>query len=475
MSRYLCIHGHFYQPPREDPWTHEVPYEISAAPYHDWNERINVECYAPNAAAKVLDREGHVRQVVNNYSYISFNFGPTLLNWMRKKAPAVYQTILRADRESRIKFSGHGSAIAQGYNHIILPLANSRDKKTQILWGIRDFEHRFQRKPQGIWLPETAVDLETLTLAAKQEIKFTILSPTQAKRVSPLGIENWEDVSGGSIDPRKAYLLNLPSNKTISLFFYHAPVAQKVAFNRLLDHGETFVQSLLGIFSEKKNEPQLAHIATDGETYGHHHRFGEMALAYALKTIEGKKEVTLTNYTEFLDKHPPLCQVEIIENSSWSCVHGVERWRSDCGCRPGKYPEWNQAWRAPLRETFDWLRDSLEKPFEKKAKLYLKDPWLARDDFIDVILDFSSLDRFIITHATKDLSSKEKGTVLNLMELQHSLMAMYTSCGWFFDSSLELGTVQVLKYAHHAVKLAETLLDQRLEKSFQARITPLHI
>ncbi|HLY98666.1 MAG TPA: glycoside hydrolase, partial [Candidatus Angelobacter sp.] len=229
MDRYICIHAHFYQPPRENPWLEAVEGQESARPYHDWNERITAECYAPNTAARILDTQGRIRQIINNYSRISFNFGPTLLSWMAESERETYQRIVDSERDSQQRFSGHGSAIAQAYNHIILPLASQRDKETQVQWGIRDFVHRFGRAPEGMWLPETAVDTETLETLARHGIRFTILAPHQAARVRRMGGRAWKDLSGGRIDPSRAYLARLPSGNKISLFFYDGPISQAVA------------------------------------------------------------------------------------------------------------------------------------------------------------------------------------------------------------------------------------------------------
>ncbi|MCL6482072.1 MAG: DUF3536 domain-containing protein, partial [Firmicutes bacterium] len=375
MERYICIHGHFYQPPRENPWLEAIEQQDSAYPYHDWNERITAECYAPNAASRILDSEGRIVRIVNNYARISFNFGPTLLAWMEQHAQETYRAVLEADRESRERFGGHGSALAQAYNHLIMPLANSRDKRTQIRWGIHDFVHRFGRRPEGMWLPETAVDLETLELMAEQGIRFTILEPGQARRVRPIGGRTWRDVAGGRIDPTTAYRLRLKSGHSICLFFYDGPIARAVAFEGLLARGENFANRLVSAFNDSRSWAQLVHIATDGETYGHHHLYGDMALAYALQYLEEHRLARLTNYGQYLELHPPTQEVEIFENTSWSCAHGVERWRSDCGCNTGGHPGWNQAWRAPLREALDWLRDTLAPRYEKHAGALLRDPW----------------------------------------------------------------------------------------------------
>ena len=296
MDRYICIHGHFYQPPRENPWLEAIELQDSAYPYHDWNERITAECYAPNAVSRILDAENRITRLVNNYAKISFNFGPTLLGWLAATAPEVYQAVLAADRQSRETFSGHGSAIAQPYNHVILPLANHRDRYTQIYWGIRDFEHHFGRAPEGMWLPETAVDLESLEILAELGMRFTILAPHQASRVRSIGSRTWDSVAGGQIDPTRAYEQRLPSGRTLAIFFYDGPVSRAVAFEGLLSRGESFADRLNSAFSEERDWPQLVHIATDGESYGHHHRFGEMALSYALNCIEANQLARLTNY-----------------------------------------------------------------------------------------------------------------------------------------------------------------------------------
>jgi alpha-amylase/alpha-mannosidase (GH57 family) len=470
--RSICIHGHFYQPPRENPFLEYVEWQESAAPYHDWNERITAECYAPNAASRIMDGEGRIAKIVNNYSKISFNFGPTLLSWLQENAPDVYSSVIQADAESMKLFSGHGSAMAQAYNHLIMPLANSRDKRTQVFWGVKDFEHRFGRKPEGMWLPETAVDLETLDLLAEFGMKFTILAPRQASRVRRLGSRSWKDVTGDRIDPTRPYLLRLPSRRKIALFFYDGPISRAVAFEGLLDSGEQFANRIMSGFSDQRDWPQLLHIATDGESYGHHHHFGEMALSYALEHIESNGLAKITNYGEFLEQNPPTHQVEIFENSSWSCVHGVERWRSNCGCNSGGR-DWNQNWRAPLRKALDWLRDSLAPRYEEKAREFLKDPWAARDEYARIILDRNSdnMSRFLVEHAHGELSEADKVTVWKLLELQRHSMLMYTSCGWFFDELSGIETVQVITYAGRALQLAMDLFaDASLESAFLEKL-----
>jgi alpha-amylase/alpha-mannosidase (GH57 family) len=464
---YLCIHSHFYQPPRENPWLEQIELQDSAYPYHDWNERISAECYAPNLAARILDDKQYITQIINNYSRISFNFGPTLLSWAADHDPATYRGIIDADKQSQKHFAGHGSAIAQAYNHMILPLANRRDKKTQIRWGIEDFTFRFGRLPESMWLPETAVDSESLDLMAEAGIKYVILAPHQAKAIRPIGGTDWQDVTGARIDPARAYLFRTPSGKSISLFFYDGPISRAVAFEQLLANGEKFASRLTGAISSQRDWEQLIHIATDGETYGHHHRHGEMALAYALEIIESKKWAKITNYGEYLEKFPPKWEAQIYENTAWSCVHGVERWRSHCGCNGGR-AGWNQNWRKPLREALDWLRDKITPYFETLGSALLRDPWEARDSYIQIVLDRSpeARERFGREHFAGSLTQDQQVTVWKLMELQRNAMLMYTSCGWFFDELSGIETVQVIQYAGRVVQLAEQLFGAPFEDDF---------
>ncbi len=471
-ERYLCIHGHFYQPPRQNPWLEAIEAEPSAAPFHDWNERITAECYAPNAAARIVDGEGRVLEIHHNYTQISFNFGPTLLAWLEKADPATYQEIVAADRHSHASRDGHGNAIAQAYNHIIMPLANRRDKVTQVVWGRGDFQRRFGRAPEGMWLPETAVDLETLDILAQHGVQFTILSPFQAKRIRMPGDKSWTDVSNGGIDPSCPYRCLLPSGREIALFFYDGPIAKAIAFDGVLARGEMLIERLMGGFHDGRNHAQLVHVATDGETYGHHHRFGEMALAYALSTIARRNMATLINYGEYLARFPAERLVEIAEHTSWSCAHGVERWRSDCGCQTGGKPGWHQRWRKPLREALDWLRDQLAQLFEDEGRQLLKDPWTARDGYITVILERShaNVERFFQQQAHRRLSDAEVVQALKLLEMQRHALLMYTSCAWFFAEISGLETVQMLAFAARAIQLAREVSGLDLESGLLERL-----
>ena len=468
MNKFVCIHGHFYQPPRENPWLGIIEQQDSAYPHHDWNERITAECYAPNTASRILDSQRHIIDIVNNYSKISFNFGPTLLSYLEQNAPETYRQILAADKESQRYFSGHGSALAQAYNHMIMPLANSRDKRTQVLWGMADFVHRFGRQPEGMWLPETAVDLQTLELLAEFGITFTILAPRQARRFRRLGEDRWQDVSNGGIDPKQTYRITLPSGKIINLFFYDGPISQAVAFERLLESGKTLAARLNSGFSDNGGADQLVHIATDGETYGHHHRFGDMALSYCLNYIEKSKIAQLTIYADYLAKHPPVYEVEIFENSSWSCVHGVERWRANCGCNSGANPGWQQEWRKHLRLAMDWLRDQLIPLYEQAMAKYGLDPWRARDAYINLVLDRSPEKKaqFFQEQTTQPLTNFDQAQVLKLLEMQRGAMLMYTSCGWFFDDLSGIETIKVMLYAAQAIQLAREVAGVDFEPGY---------
>jgi len=472
-KRYICIHGHFYQPPRENPWLETVETQDTAAPYHDWNERICAQCYATNGAARVLNIKNQIVRIVNNYARISFNFGPTLLSWLKENAPRTYRMILDGERRSRKTFGGHSSAMAQVYNHIILPLANTRDRITQIRWGIADYENHYGSLPEGMWLPETAVDRESLELLAQHGIKFTLLAPHQCKRVRALSGGDWADTPGAGVDTTHPYLLRFESGVSIAVFFYNGAASRAIAFEGLLNSGENFAARLKAGFKDGA-QPQLVHVATDGESYGHHHRHGEMALAYALRLLEADKTVKLANYGSFLEQFPPEYECEVVENTSWSCVHGVERWRSNCGCNGGK-PNCNQLWRAPLRQALDELRDAVAPLTEQEGGKLFKDVWAARDAYIDVVLDRGgeAAERFFLAHQSHILSEPERVRALELMEMQRHAQLMYTSCGWFFDDIGGIETVQIIAYAARVLQLARELPGDEageLEPKFLARL-----
>ncbi len=467
---FLTIHGHFYQPPRENPWLEAIELQDSALPFHDWNERINKECYNPNSISKIVDNRNRILDVVNNYEHMSFNFGPTLLSWMEHFAPLTYERIIKADIESVSEHSGHGNAMAQVYNHIIMPLANENDKQTQIKWGIRDFEYRFGRKPEGMWLAETAVDDETLKFLEENCIKFTVLSPYQALKFRQEGDKDWQDVSWGNIDPARSYRYYIKSapGKFIDLFFYDGAISRSVAFDELLKDGNKFIKRLKEGISDCRDYPQLINIATDGESYGHHTKFGDMALSYVLKIRAKDEGFKITNYAEYLDKYRSNCEVDIKQASSWSCFHGVGRWKEDCGCSTGGHPGWNQKWRKPLRDALDYLRDELIVVFENEGQKYFDNVWNVRNKYINVILDRNEMNvkKFQQENFKPDLTDDDKVHAMELLEIQRQAMLMYTSCGWFFSEISGIETVQIMKYAARAMQLAARFTSKNLEEKF---------
>jgi alpha-amylase/alpha-mannosidase (GH57 family) len=467
--RSIVIHGHFYQPPRENPWLEAVEVQDGATPFHDWNARVTAECYAPNTAARRVDERNRILDIVNNFQSISFDVGPTLAAWLAREAPEVWSRIVEADRASVRAREGHGNAIAQVYNHMILPLASRRDKVTQVLWGLADFRARFGREAEGMWLPETAVDEETLEVLAEAGLGFTILAPSQARRVRPLEGGEWEEVGEG-IDPTRPYLWRGPRGLALALFFYDAAIARGIAFEGLLDRGEGLVARLAAAFSDARPWAQLVHAATDGESYGHHRRFGEMALAAAIRLLQADPAVTLTNYGAFLAEHPPTHEVQIRERTSWSCAHGIERWRADCGCR--LRGDWHQRWRGPLREALDWLAGQIDPFFESRLGAHLEDPWAARDDYVRVVLDRrpETLDAFFARHQRVALDQTARLESRRLLELERNRMLMYTSCGWFFDEIAAIEPTQILRYAALAIQYVRDLGGGALEDPFLARL-----
>lgn len=470
-TKHICIHGHFYQPPRENPWLEEIEREDSASPYHDWNERIHMECYRANAAARLTADDNRILGLRNNYLDFSFNFGPTLMRWIERKHPWVYRAILDADRDSLEIRNGHGNAIAQVYNHVIMPLANQRDKVTQVLWGIRDFTYRFGRRPEGMWLAETAVDRSTLSVLADAGIKFTILSPYQAAKWRFLrGDGQWQDACGGVIPTGRAYRYDCGGGKVIHIFFYDPALARGVAFERVLEHSSKFLAQIdrtYGLRDESREEPWLVNTATDGESYGHHFKFGDMALAAAFQELEHDPSAVVTNYGNFLASFPVVAEVEIFENTAWSCAHGLGRWSEDCGCRIGSEPGWNQKWRAPLRRALNFLRDALAVHYETEMRELCNNPWQARDEYIDVILDQNAcLEGFLKKHLIGGPASGKQARLLELLEMQRFALLMFTSCGWFFDEISQLESLLLLKYAARAMQLAQNTGAEPLEQAF---------
>ncbi|WP_088241913.1 DUF3536 domain-containing protein [Calothrix rhizosoleniae] len=478
---YVTVHGHFYQPPRENPYLDAIERQPGAAPCHDWNERIHHECYRPNAFARVLNEQGEVVGIANNYEYLSFNFGPTLMSWLERHDVEVYQRILEADRKSCDRLNGHGNAIAQVYNHVIMPLANERDKYTQIRWGKADFRSRFGRDPEGMWLAETAIDYPTLEVLVDEEISFVILAPSQAQRCRLLpydedGDPQWHEVGGSQIDPTRPYRCYLPSNEKgesryIDIFFYDGPISRDMGFSDVL-YNSTYLTGRLGAAVRGDHRPaQLISVATDGETFGHHKRGTEKTLAYAFTEEFPQWGWTVTNFAHYLSINPPTWEVELKPVTAWSCAHGVDRWQDDCGCGGGG--EWHQKWRRPLRDSLNWLRDRLIEVYESYGKQYFSDPWQARDAYIQVLRDRSpaNVQNFLAHHQKYPLEESEQVDALCLLEMQRYALFMFTSCGWFFEEISRPEGTQILRYAARALELAGEVAGVQLEKGLLKRLS----
>ncbi|MBW4654848.1 MAG: DUF3536 domain-containing protein [Kaiparowitsia implicata GSE-PSE-MK54-09C] len=472
---YVTIHGHFYQPPRENPYLDAIERQSSAAPFHNWNERIHHECYRPNAFARVLNDQGELLGVVNNFEYFSFNIGPTLMSWLEQYDPEVYRRILEADCRSCARLNGHGNAIAQVYNHIILPLANRRDKYTQIRWGIADFKTRFGRDPEGMWLAETAVDYPTLRALVDEGIRFTILAPSQAQRCRPIPNHDnpdpaWLEVGGSQIDPIQPYRCFLPEGDYIDIFFYDGPISRDMGFGEVLSSSHQFAARLGQAVRGDRRPSQLVSVATDGETFGHHKGGTEKALAYAFVQEFPQRGWTVTNFAHYLSINPPTWEVVLKPVTAWSCAHGVDRWQDDCGCGGGGV--WHQQWRRPLRDSLDWLRDNLIQVFDTAGRQFFTDPWRARDEYVAVVGDrsLSTINRFLERHQTRKLNHAEQVDALRLLEMQRHALLMYTSCGWFFEEVSRPEGTQILRYAARAIELAEDVTDVQLESAFVERL-----
>ncbi|MDF5731082.1 MAG: DUF3536 domain-containing protein [Rhizonema sp. PD38] len=485
---YVTVHGHFYQPPRENPYLDAIERQSGAAPFHDWNERIHSECYRPNAFARVLNDRGEVVGIVNNYEYLSFNIGPTLMSWLERHDMEVYQRILEGDRNSCDRLNGHGNAIAQVYNHIIMPLANERDKYTQIRWGKEDFRSRFGRDPEGMWLAETAVDYATLEALVKEGIRFIILAPSQAQRCRLLPTQDdpkpeWHEVGGNQIDPTRPYRCYLPNGRSsnkeqrtkntpyIDIFFYDGPISRDMGYSDVV-YSSNHLAGRIGSAVRGDHRPaQLISVATDGETFGHHKRGTEKTIAYALTEEFPSWGWTVTNFAHYLSLNSPTWEVELKPVTAWSCAHGVDRWQDDCGCGGGG--GWHQQWRRPLRDALNWLRDRLIEVYEEHGTQFFRDPWQARDEYVKVIHDRSpdNVSRFLNRHQTHELTASEQVDALRLLEMQRQALLMFTSCGWFFEEISRPEGTQILRYAARALELAGDVAGVQLEHSFIERLT----
>ncbi|OCQ91440.1 glycoside hydrolase [Oscillatoriales cyanobacterium USR001] len=495
---YVAVHGHFYQPPRENPYLDAIERQPGAEPYHDWNERIHYECYRPNAFARILSDRGEILGIVNNYEYLSFNVGPTLMNWLERYDREVYERILDGDRQSA-KRLGKGNAIAQVYNHMIMPLANERDKLTQIRWGIADFRSRFHRDPEGMWLAETAVDYPTLETLVTEGIRFIILAPSQAERCRPIpNVDNpqpeWHEVGGSQIDPTRPYRCYLqpaiastpdslsthhfsrrplskpqiphPNAPYIDIFFYDGPISRDMGFSDVLSSAHHFAGRLGQAVRGDHRPAQLIAVATDGETFGHHKGGTEKCLAYSFTEEFPRRNWTVTNFAHYLSISSPTWEVELKPVTAWSCAHGVDRWQDDCGCAGGG--GWHQKWRKPLRNALNWLRDRLILIYEEVGNKFFIDPWAARDEYIQVMRDRSeeNVNRFFSKQTTHKLDATERVDALRLLEMQRHALLMFTSCGWFFEEISRPEGVQILRYAARAIELAVEVAGIHLETEF---------
>ncbi|MEA5529044.1 DUF3536 domain-containing protein [Dolichospermum sp. UHCC 0684] len=480
---YVTVHGHFYQPPRENPYLDAIERQPSASPFHDWNERIHWECYRPNAFARILNDRGEIVKIVNNYEYMSFNIGPTLMSWLERYDGSVYQRILEADAKSCDRLNGHGNAIAQVYNHIILPLANERDKHTQIRWGKEDFRSRFGRDPEGMWLAETAVDYATLEALVAEGIKFIILAPSQAQRcrLIPTGDDSggqWHEVGGNQIDPTRPYRCYLDSDESankstayIDIFFYDGPISRDMGFSDVVYNSHHFAGRIGAAIRGDHRQSQLISVATDGETFGHHKKGTEKTLAYAFIGEFPRHGWTVTNFAHYLSLNPPSWEVKIKSVTAWSCAHGVDRWQDDCGCG-GEGGVWHQKWRRPLRNALNWLRDQLIDVYEEYGGTLFRDPWQARDEYVHIMGDRTpaNINRFLSRHQTRKLQAVEQVEALRLLEMQRHSLLMFTSCGWFFEEISRPEGTQILRYASRALELAGDVAGIQLEKEFLKRL-----
>ncbi len=487
---HVIIHGHFYQPPRFNPWTDAYDEEPTAAPFINWNERISRECYGPNGYSRVLDRFGRILEIINNYRYMSFNFGPTLLSWLEEYDIDTYQSIIAAEWASQRRTPGHGAAMAQAFNHMIMPLANRRDQQTQVIWGIEDFRMRFGRPPDGMWMSETGISHETVNVLIEAGIRFTVLSPVQAARFRPIGEAGeegeWVDVENGDIDSGLVYRVfysnpdgSRDRDRFLDVFFFNKSISTELSFEHLLRNSDHLARRITEEGKKCESTPRLVVIATDGELYGHHEPFGDMCLSYLFTRKARRRGLLITNFSKFLEANPPRFEAELADGAdgtgtSWSCAHGVDRWRLDCGCNIGGESWWRQKWRLPLREAFDFLRDTCSIVFEREAEaLGVRDPWAARDDYIRILLDGPEgrrADAFFEKHLARELEPGDKEKLLALFNAQRFLMMMYTSCAWFFSDVSGIETMIVIRFAARSIDLMSGFLPARVEQEFLQKL-----
>jgi len=402
----LAIHGHFYQPPREDPATGEIPPEPSAAPFDHWNQRITAECYRPNAE-------------LGNFDRLSFNLGPTLATWMEKDEPEVLRRIVAGDRVSRERW-GEGGALAQPFHHTILPLATRREKELEVAWGIADFVHRFGHKPRGLWLPETAVDTETLAVVAEAGIELVILAPWQARRAG-----------GGELDPSRPAWVKLPGGRRIAVFLYRGEPSARLSFDpQATSDADRFageLAAMIGRHPEGPEEGRLLLLATDGELYGHHQKFRDLFLARLLGHSAEAVGFAVPPLAHFLDLHPPRQDGELIEPTAWSCHHGIDRWSRSCGCTP------EGAWKTPLRRALCRLAADLDTLYERTAGPLVGDPWALARSSAQVILGQRPMADLLRQEARQPLDEAQIDKLGLLLTAQWQRHRMFASCAWFWN------------------------------------------
>jgi hypothetical protein len=463
----LVVHGHFYQPPRENPWTDEVPREPSAAPFHDWNARINAESYRANAFARIHDGTGRIESIVNNYERLSFNFGPTLARWVWKHDPILAERLRRADAAERRRF-GHGGAIAQAYAHPIVPLCNALDRRTQLLWGLSDFRRRFDRPADGLWLPETAVSPETLETLIDLGVTYTILGPEQIAGVRASSQDTWTEVTRDSLDTGRTYRWyhRDGSRRFMALCVFDGALSRAVAFGEASARAENLLDAVQASAerSHVSDGQRLVLCASDGELWGHHKKFADLTLAFATGVEAPRRGIDATNLGAYLAHNPPTWEARLAtgpedEGTAWSCGHGLGRWTRDCGCKMSGDAGWNQAWRGPLRKALDVVRDAAAAFYEEAAAEWLLDPWGARDAYGDVVDEaVPARDRLLVEFGRPALLAGGEAAqveVRRLLELQRATLLMYASCGWFFDDIAGLEASLVIRMAAHALDLME--------------------
>jgi hypothetical protein len=471
----LVVHGHFYQPPRENPWTDEVPREPSAAPFPNWNARIHAECYRANAYARIYESKNVIGSIVNNYASLSFDLGPTLARWIERHDNHVMRRMREGDAAQQDRLSA-GGAMAQVWAHPITPLLSEHDLRTQILWGAYDFQRRFGYQAAGMWLPETAANAASLAALIDAGVKYTILAPEQVEAVRPPDGE-WEEVSTETVDTGRAYYFLHPdgSGRSIAIGIFDGPLSRDLAFGHATRDAASFLEAMRRSGERSKVDKPLVLAASDGELYGHHKKFADLALAYAVSVSAPAEAIEVTNLGAYLAKHPPTWELRLRlgpdgRGTSWSCAHGIGRWMRDCGCRMHTLKGSSQAWRGPLRKALDLLRDRSRTFFEEVTADLFADPWEARNAY-GVVADEppearKQKLRSIGRPGLRNDRGKQSSQALLTMEMQRSLLLMYASCAWFYDDIAGPEAAIALRRAAHAMDLWTDLGGRPPSKAF---------